>query len=41
MSTEVTAIVTCMTDAEQPFLREALQSVQNQDCTVQDDRRRS
>jgi glycosyltransferase involved in cell wall biosynthesis len=30
MPPEVTAIVTCMTDAERPFLRETLQSVQNQ-----------
>lgn len=30
MAAEVTAIVTCMTDAEQPFLREALQSVRDQ-----------
>jgi glycosyltransferase involved in cell wall biosynthesis len=30
MTTDVTAIVTCMTDAERPFLRETLQSVQDQ-----------
>jgi len=30
MRSNVTAIVTCMTDAEQPFIREALQSVQDQ-----------
>jgi glycosyltransferase involved in cell wall biosynthesis len=30
MAFDVTAIVTCMTDAERPFIREALQSVQNQ-----------
>lgn len=30
MTAEVTAIVTCMTDAERPFLREALQSVSDQ-----------
>ena len=30
MTAEVTAIVTCMTDAERPFLREALQSVRDQ-----------
>lgn len=30
MTAEVTAIVTCMTDAERPFLREALQSVHDQ-----------
>lgn len=30
MTAEVTAIITCMTDAEQPFLREALQSVRDQ-----------
>ena len=30
MTTEVAAIVTCMTDAERPFLREALQSVRDQ-----------
>jgi glycosyltransferase involved in cell wall biosynthesis len=30
MASDVTAIVTCMTDAERPFIREALQSVQNQ-----------
>ena len=30
MTAEVTAIVTCMTEAERPFLRETLQSVQNQ-----------
>lgn len=30
MTPEVTAIVTCMTDAERPFLRETLQSVRNQ-----------
>jgi len=30
MTAEVTAIVTCMTDAERPFLREALQSVREQ-----------
>ena len=30
MRSDVTAIVTCMTDAERPFIREALQSVQDQ-----------
>jgi glycosyltransferase involved in cell wall biosynthesis len=30
MTADVTAIVTCMTDAERPFLRETLQSVRNQ-----------
>jgi glycosyltransferase involved in cell wall biosynthesis len=30
MTAEVTAIVSCMTDAERPFLQETLQSVQNQ-----------
>jgi glycosyltransferase involved in cell wall biosynthesis len=30
MLPDVTAIVTCMTDAERPFLKEALQSIQNQ-----------
>jgi glycosyltransferase involved in cell wall biosynthesis len=30
MTPDVTAIVTCMTDAERPFIREALQSVQDQ-----------
>lgn len=30
MRSDVTAIVTCMTDAERPFVREALQSVQDQ-----------
>jgi glycosyltransferase involved in cell wall biosynthesis len=30
MTADVTAIVTCMTDVERPFLRETLQSVQNQ-----------
>jgi glycosyltransferase involved in cell wall biosynthesis len=30
MPSDVTAIVTCMTDAERPFIREALQSVQDQ-----------
>ena len=30
MACDVTAIVTCMTDAERPFIREALQSIQNQ-----------
>lgn len=30
MIPDVTAIVTCMTDAERPFVREALQSVQDQ-----------
>jgi glycosyltransferase involved in cell wall biosynthesis len=30
MRSDVTAIVTCMTDAERPFIREALQSVQEQ-----------
>lgn len=30
MASDVTAIVTCMTDAERPFIREALQSVQDQ-----------
>jgi glycosyltransferase involved in cell wall biosynthesis len=30
MGSDVTAIVTCMTDAERPFIREALQSVRDQ-----------
>ena len=30
MRSDVTAIVTCMTDAERPFIRESLQSVQDQ-----------
>jgi glycosyltransferase involved in cell wall biosynthesis len=30
MRSDVTAIVTCMTDAERPFIREALQSVKEQ-----------
>jgi glycosyltransferase involved in cell wall biosynthesis len=30
MRSDVTAIVTCMTDAERPFIREALQSVHDQ-----------
>ena len=30
MCSDVTAIVTCMTDAERPFIREALQSVRDQ-----------
>jgi glycosyltransferase involved in cell wall biosynthesis len=30
MGSDVTAIVTCMTDAERPFMREALQSVRDQ-----------
>jgi glycosyltransferase involved in cell wall biosynthesis len=30
MRSDVTAIVTCMTDAERPFIREALQSVRDQ-----------
>src|SRR4051812_12013723 len=30
MASDVTAIVTCMTDAERPFIKEALQSIQDQ-----------
>jgi glycosyltransferase involved in cell wall biosynthesis len=30
MASDVTAIVTCMTEAERPFIREALQSIQDQ-----------
>jgi hypothetical protein len=32
MSSDVTAIVTCMTDAEKPFIRETRQSVRDQTC---------
>lgn len=35
MRPEVTAIVTCMTDAERPFLREALQSVRDQSVSCE------
>ena len=30
MTADVTAIVTCMTDGERPFLRETLKSVESQ-----------